>query len=152
MLQLYDPLAALLLHGMVLADDHEFTKVVHGVNRACRWFNHPYMPSVLDTDASYAAALDKHCASLLDWGKFIETNNLPAKLLKSNLHMVCCRLKQQCLTRGHSGSEIELYIERMILNLKYHIRDRVNQRPEKVMVNNLLLHLGVEEFGVKNDC
>jgi hypothetical protein len=50
------------------------------------------------------------------------------------------------LSRGHSGSENELFIEREILGFKDSMRGKVNRWPEKVMVNRKLEALALDQF------
>lgn len=122
-LQFFDGFAPLVLRGITLGGDHEFTEVVMNVHKAIVFFCRAYQPLEGET---YSQALERNIEYLLDYGRFIEDHHLPDQLLKFNLHLATCRLKEQCLYRGHSGSENELFIERTILAIKYHIRGKVN--------------------------
>lgn len=113
------------------------------VHAACVFFCRHYVPVAGET---YEQTCDRHVGYLRAYGEFIESNGLPDKLLKFNLHMVCCRLKAQCMARGHVGAENELFIERAILAIKYYIRGKINQWPEKVMINGLLRKLAIDGF------
>jgi hypothetical protein len=90
------PIAPLLLHDIKLGNSDEFTRIVHGVHRAIDFFARPYIREANEA-SEYSDDLDIHCESLLDLGRFIEREGLPDKLLSSNLHMCCCRLRAQCL-------------------------------------------------------
>ena len=61
---------------------------------------------------------------LLSYAKFIETEGLPDMLLKVTLHIMCCRVKEQCLTRGHLALDNEVFIERAIQRIKNIQRSR----------------------------
>lgn len=72
---------------------------------------------------------------------------LPAReLCTFNLHLLACRLTQQCLERGLTWQHGELWVERMIGLFKRRIKYRTHSEPEKTMVLDYLLRCSLSRF------
>ena len=89
---------------------------------------------------------------MLEYGRFIEAAGLPESLLKFTLHMMACRVKDQCLTRGHLALDNEMFIEQAIQKIKNILRGRATQFPELVAVNSLLRFLASARFNAEHNC
>ena len=81
--------------------------------KAVSWFVRPYTGHPED----YNSILDINCKRLRHYASTVE-KVLGPELLKCNLHYVVCRLRPQCLARGHIGNESEIQIERAVQALK----------------------------------
>ena len=117
-----DCYAPLIMQGIVIAGSIEFTTIVGNLHRAIAWFCRPLRPE--HTGSNYDSTLEQHHSWLLDYGKFIETAGLPESLLKFTLHVMSCRVKEQCKYRGHIALDNEMFIERAIQRVKNILRGR----------------------------
>ena len=89
---------------------------------------------------------------MLEYGRFIEAAGLPESLLKFTLHMMACRVKDQCLSHGHLALDNEMFIERAIQKIKNILHGRATQFPELMAVNSLLRFLASARFSAEHNC
>ena len=78
----------------------------------------------------------KHHFAILEYARCMEKQHGVTVVHTSNLHTAICRLLVQCTTRGHCGTEGELWIERVVQVLTRSIvQSRAN--PEHTMALRL---------------
>lgn len=81
----------------------------------------------------YAKILEEHCPSLC----------------KQNLHILCCRLNMQEEARGSVYGELELWIERVVQDVKRKTRYRATTDPEKVAARSITANTAMELMKVQ---
>lgn len=95
-----------------------------------RFVQYHYAPKNFDREERQRARLE-----LLEYAKILE-KECPA-LCKQNLHVLCCRLDLQEEQRGSVYGELELWIERVVQDVKRKTRYRATTDPEKVAARSI---------------
>lgn len=108
-----------------------FTEVVMRMHAACTYF---LRPQPADDDV---AVMWYNYMNLYIFAQSMELTFGVGPALTSNLHTVVCRLADQCLLRGHSGYEGELWIERCVQVCTRVLGDAVSINPEGLMAKRL---------------
>lgn len=74
------------------------------------------------------------------------TQDLALEFLSTNLHHLICVITDQALAIGDTRGYLELWLERMMGFVKRKTKFRTTNDPEKVVVNEISLHLGFERL------
>lgn len=116
-------------------DVHDGKAVIGGVLKKAwghlrRFIKYHYAPKNFDKESR-----DMARSELIEYGKILE-EHCPG-LCKQNLHILCCRLNLQEEDRGSVYGELELWIERVVQEVKRKTRYRATTDPEKVAARSI---------------
>jgi hypothetical protein len=99
---------------------------------------HYLRPSAYNTTLEFERASREASLSLTTFSSLLEERNFPKNIFTSNLHMACCRLREQEIARGAAHRETELVVERCIQEAKTTVGRKQVREPEKAYVNACL--------------
>jgi hypothetical protein len=66
-----------------------------------------------------------------------------------NLHLLACQLLMQCLQRGATYDQFELWVERLIGEIKQRVKLRTHAEPEKTMMGDDMLRRALQQWRLR---
>ncbi|KAF6249803.1 hypothetical protein COO60DRAFT_1706343 [Scenedesmus sp. NREL 46B-D3] len=90
------------------------------------------------------AAVQAH-EELLAYGRLVEEHT-KGSACTYNLHMLACQLLMQALKRGATYEQFELWVERLIGEIKQRVKLRTHADPEKTMMGDDMLRRALQRW------
>lgn len=138
-----------ILRDITIGGDYVFTELLHRMHRAAIYFTKSslgrFASSPRQAWKTEMKELWSHYACMYAYAQYLETE-VDEELLKSNLHVVLCRLPWQIICRGHSGDESELWVERAAGFLRKVTRNRTTKNAEQALMKAQLDKAALNRF------
>lgn len=97
------------------------------------------------TRAEYFTAAKHASDELLAYGRLMEENT-DGSGCTYNLHLLACQLLLQSLRRGATYEQFELWVERLIGEVKQRVKLRTHAEPEKTMMGDDMMRRALQRW------